>query len=81
MIYFYLAIYKRFLFLSLREYAQMYDVLKGERNKCVAYIQTTTQKAAEMREKIKILQNEVEILQASIATKDRQSARSNYSHI
>ena len=80
MIYFYLAIYKRFL--SLREYAQMYDVLKGERNKCVAYIQTTTQKAAEMREKIKILQNEVEILQASIATKDRQkSARSNYSHI
>ncbi|XP_065829592.1 coiled-coil domain-containing protein 146-like [Oscarella lobularis] len=63
--------------IRLREYAQMYDVLKGERNKCVAYIQTTTQKAAEMREKIKILQNEVEILQASIATKDRLLQKSH----
>ena len=27
----------------LNEYAEMYDVLKAERNKCVSHIQTTTQ--------------------------------------
>jgi GTP cyclohydrolase II len=27
----------------LHEYAEMYDVLKAERNKCVSHIQTTTQ--------------------------------------
>ncbi len=27
----------------LKQYAEMYDVLKAERNKCVTHIQTTTQ--------------------------------------
>jgi fructose-1,6-bisphosphatase len=49
----------------------MYDVIKNERNKCVNLIQTSTQKAAEMKEKIKILQNEIEILRTAVSLKDR----------
>ena len=37
----------------------------------VNLIQTSTQKAAEMKEKIKILQNEIEILRTAVAHKDR----------
>jgi len=49
----------------------LYDIIKNERNKTVNLIQTSTQKAAEMREKIKILQNEIEILRTAVAKKDR----------
>lgn len=49
----------------------MYNVIKNERNKCVNLIQTSTQRAGEMREKIKILHNEIEILQQSANHKDR----------
>ena len=55
----------------LRDFAKLYDVIKNERNKCVNLIQTSTQKAAEMREKIKILQNEIEILRTAVTQKDR----------
>ena len=63
-----------YLFLSffrLKDFAKLYDVIKNERNKCVNLIQTSTQKAAEMREKIKILQNEIEILRTAVTQKDR----------
>lgn len=56
----------------LKDFAKLYDVIKNERNKCVNLIQTSTQKAAEMREKIKILQNEIEILRTAVMQKDRQ---------
>ena len=46
-------------------------MIKNERNKCVNLIQTSTQKAAEMKEKIKILQNEIEILRTAVMQKDR----------
>ena len=49
----------------------MYDVIKNERNKCVNLIQTSTQKAAEMKEKIKILHNEIEILRTAVMQKDK----------
>ena len=55
----------------LRDHAKHYEVIKTERNKMVNLIQTSTQKAAEMREKIKILQNEIEILRTAVAHKDR----------
>ncbi len=55
----------------LKEFAKLYDVIKNERNKCVNLIQTSTQKAAEMREKIKIFQNEIEILRTAVAQKER----------
>ena len=55
----------------LKDFAKLYDIIKNERNKTVNLIQTSTQKAAEMREKIKILQNEIEILRTAVAKKDR----------
>ncbi|KAJ3158067.1 hypothetical protein HDU89_000450 [Geranomyces variabilis] len=55
----------------LKEFATLYDVVKNERNKYLNQIQATTQRAAEMKEKIKILLNEIEILRHEIMNKDR----------
>lgn len=53
----------------------MYDVIKNERNKCVNQIQICTQRAAEMREKLKILGNEHEILRTNSSQKEKQLQR------
>ncbi|XP_070559070.1 coiled-coil domain-containing protein 146-like [Ptychodera flava] len=66
---------------KLKDFAKMYDVIKNERNKCVNLIQTSTQKAAEMREKIKILQNEIEILRTSSNAKERQLQKAKLKHV
>lgn len=55
----------------LKDFAKMYDVIKSERNKCVNQIQVCTQRAAEMREKLKILGNEFEILRTSASQKEK----------
>merc|ERR1712076_140844 len=65
---------------KLKEFAKLYDIIKNERNKCVNLIQTSTQKAAEMREKIKILQNEIEILRTAVTQKDRQLQAKRLKH-
>ncbi|KAH9508117.1 hypothetical protein Btru_054756 [Bulinus truncatus] len=57
--------------IKLKEFAKLYDVIKNERNKCVSLIQTSSQKAAEMKEKIKILNNEIEILRTAVMQKDK----------
>ncbi|KAJ3348828.1 hypothetical protein HDU83_001030 [Entophlyctis luteolus] len=56
----------------LKEFSALYDVVKNERNKYVNQIQATAQRAAEMKEKIKILSNEVEILRHEIMNKDHE---------
>ncbi|KAJ3409840.1 hypothetical protein HDV05_004193 [Chytridiales sp. JEL 0842] len=56
----------------LRDFAALYDVVKNERNKYVNQIQAITQRSAEMKEKIKILSNEIEILRHEIMSKDRE---------
>jgi uncharacterized coiled-coil DUF342 family protein len=56
----------------LRDFAALYDIVKNERNKYVNQIQAITQRAAEMKEKIKILSNEIEILRHEIMSKDRE---------
>ncbi|XP_050405069.2 coiled-coil domain-containing protein 146 [Patella vulgata] len=66
---------------KLKDFAKSYDVIKNERNKCVNLIQTSTQKAAEMKEKIKILQNEIEILRTSVMEKDRMLQKSKLKHM
>lgn len=66
--------------IKLKDFAKLYDIIKTERNKCVHLIQTSTQKAAEMREKIKILQNEIEILRTSVAQKERLLQKSRLKH-
>merc|ERR1711988_747415 len=55
-----------------KEFCTMYEVVKNERNKYVAMIQSSSQHLSEMKEKLKILQNEVEILRMESAFKDKQ---------
>ena len=43
----------------LKEFSALYEVVKNERNKYVNLIQTTAQALAEMREKNRVLTNEV----------------------
>ena len=64
----------------LKEFSALYDVVKNERNKYVNLIQASSQALAEMKEKIKILQNEVEILRNESLAKDRALQRERLAH-
>merc|ERR1712151_1249155 len=55
-----------------KEFATMYEVVKNERNKYMTHIQKSSQHLSEMKEKLKILQNEVEILRMESAFKDKK---------
>ena len=55
----------------LRDFAQAYELVKSERNKTYSQIQTCQQLSAEMREKIKVLQNETEILHNAVESKSK----------
>lgn len=65
----------------LREFSALYEVVKNERNKYVSLIQNCTQALAEMREKIRILQNEVEILGQEFNTKDKALGKERAAHL
>lgn len=65
----------------LKEFAKLYDVIKNERNKIVNQIQTSTQISAEMREKIKILSNEMEILRTAVSQKERLLQKTRLRHM
>ena len=56
---------------QLKECTKLYELVKNERNKAVNMIQTSQQAAAEMKEKIGILQNEIEILQNETNAKEK----------
>ncbi|KAM4678210.1 coiled-coil domain-containing protein 146 isoform 2-T2 [Discoglossus pictus] len=64
----------------LKEFSKMYNIIRNERNKCVSLIQVATQRGAEMREKTKILGNEIEILRTNASTKDRQLQKIRLKH-
>jgi uncharacterized small protein (DUF1192 family) len=55
----------------LKSFIALYEEVKNARNKYVSQIQNSSQDLAEMKERIKILQNEVEILRNESAEKDR----------
>ncbi|XP_069484152.1 coiled-coil domain-containing protein 146 [Ambystoma mexicanum] len=55
----------------LKDFAELYDIIRSERNKCVSLLQTAAQRTAEMQEKIKILGNEIEILRTNATNKER----------
>ena len=55
----------------LNSFIAMYEEVKNARNKYVSLIQNASQDLAEMKERIKILQNEVEILRNESSEKDR----------
>jgi len=64
----------------LKEFSALYDVVKNERNKYVNLIQASSQALAEMKEKIKILNNEVEILRNESLAKDKALAKEISAH-
>ncbi|KAL1524346.1 hypothetical protein AB1Y20_019244 [Prymnesium parvum] len=64
----------------LREFSKLYDVVKADRNKYVNQIQASAQALAEMKEKIKILQNEVEILRNESVAKDKKLSKERLEH-
>lgn len=63
-----------------KHYEKLYDITKNERNKNVNLIQATSQGLAEWKEKIKILQNEVDILSSEVIAKDVKLAKSRLAH-
>jgi len=58
-----------------KEFGAMYEVVKNERNKHMTQIQKSSQHLSEMKEKHKILLNEVEILRMESAMKDKMLQR------
>ena len=64
----------------LKEFSALYDVVKNERNNYVNHIQASSQALAEMKEKIKILQNEVEILRNESTGKDKVLSKERTAH-
>ena len=55
----------------MSSFIALYDDVKNDRNKYVSQIQNSSLDLAEMKERIKILQNEVEILRHESSEKDR----------
>ncbi|RYH08711.1 hypothetical protein EON65_40675 [archaeon] len=64
----------------LKEFSALYEVVKNERNKYVNLIQSSSQALAEMREKIRILNNEVEILGNERTAKDLALQKEHNAH-
>mmetsp|Transcript_1201 Transcript_1201/g.3007 ORF Transcript_1201/g.3007 Transcript_1201/m.3007 type:complete len:926 (+) Transcript_1201:103-2880(+) len=58
-----------------KEFCTMYEVVKTERNKYMTHIQKSSQHLSELKEKEKIIKNEVEILRMESAFKDKQLQR------
>jgi hypothetical protein len=64
----------------LKEFSVLYEVVKNERNKYLNLIQASSQALAEMKEKIKILSAEVEILHTESLSKDKALAKEVSQH-
>merc|ERR1719197_139840 len=64
----------------LREFSKLYDIVKADRNKYVNQISASAQALSEMKEKIKILQNEVEILRNESVAKDKALSKERLEH-
>ena len=64
----------------LKEFQQLYDLVKNQRNKFVNMIQTSTQSIAEMKEKLKILGNEIDILRTETLNKEKLLAKARTDH-
>jgi uncharacterized small protein (DUF1192 family) len=55
----------------LQQYETIYEHVKNERNKYMNLIQTIRLTDSELKEKIKILQNEIDILRTETLTKNK----------
>ena len=68
-------------FQRLKNCSLKYEKMKNQRNKLANLTQSSAQALAEMKEKIKILQNEVEILRSESLAKDKASAEETRLHL
>jgi hypothetical protein len=68
-------------FLRLKNCSGKYEKMKNQRNKLANLTQSSAQALAEMKEKIKILQNEVEILRSESLAKDKASSEETRLHL
>ena len=55
----------------LQQYETIYEHVKNERNKYMNLIQTIRLTDSELKEKVKILQNEIDILRTETLTKNK----------
>lgn len=63
-----------------KEFCSMYEVVKNERNKYVAMIQSSSQDLSEKKERLKILQSEVEILRMESVGKEKALQKTKTEH-
>jgi chromosome segregation ATPase len=68
-------------FARLKLCSHKYDKMKNERNKLANLTQASAQALAEMKEKMKILHNEVDILRSESLAKDKASAEETRLHL
>jgi hypothetical protein len=66
---------------QLKELNSLYDVVKNERNTYASLIQTSGQALAEMKEKLKILQNELVILRSESGAKEKALEKERAAHV
>ncbi|XP_037745136.1 coiled-coil domain-containing protein 146 isoform X2 [Chelonia mydas] len=65
---------------QLKGFAKMYDLIRNERNKCVNLVQTARQKTTEIKERAKMLENEMEILRSNVIIKERKLQKNLLKH-
>ncbi|XP_010285402.1 PREDICTED: coiled-coil domain-containing protein 146, partial [Phaethon lepturus] len=57
---------------QLQGFAKMYDAIQNERNKCINLVHIAQQKANEIKNRVKLLGNEIENLRNIVTTKERK---------
>ena len=63
-----------------KDYSALYNVIKTERNKYVNLIQASSQAMAELREKLRVLQGEIDILRSESKVKDGVLGKERVAH-
>uniref|UniRef100_A0A8C0STN2 Coiled-coil domain containing 146 n=1 Tax=Canis lupus familiaris TaxID=9615 RepID=A0A8C0STN2_CANLF len=71
---------KREIHRRLKEFAKLYDTIRNERNKFVNLLHKAHQKVNEIKERHKMLLNELEILRNSAVTQERKLQNSMLKH-
>ncbi|XP_019365009.1 PREDICTED: coiled-coil domain-containing protein 146 [Gavialis gangeticus] len=71
---------KRDIQRQLTGFAKIYDIIRNERNKCVNLVYAARQKTTEIKERVKMLDNEMEILRNSAIIKDRKLQKRSLKH-
>ncbi|KXZ45417.1 hypothetical protein GPECTOR_55g323 [Gonium pectorale] len=64
----------------IRDFEKLYDLVKNQRNKFVNLIQAASQSTTEMKDKLKVLQNELDILAAEVGLKDKLLQQQHTQH-